>query len=551
MKKISIIFLALALLLLSLVTLVGCGHEGGRKVDISYGFEKLNEPISKDSPDTRKNVLLNGYNSYDYLELVIKDYEENTTETIYVHNIDEENNVDLVIFVKTERQITIGEGHTVTETTFELLKRVGSDGTFVYCKSVQIPGGEPLKSDAEIITKSDFDTAVQRIFTRVYRSEMVPDAESQITAAYKNSLSFNTGKVQTITLEFNGKHSETDSFVSVRFNYTTNKIHDVKFYSADGETLLETIEYRYPGNTVSAPEEINYDLFNLGHTCSGGTATCTTKAICDNCGKAYGEPAAHTEEIIPAVAATCTSTGLTEGKKCTACGTTTVAQTTVEALGHDHSEGAVVCKRCEAVALISTSDNIQEIINNLENGTEIVIGADIVLPAELEITKEIIINLNGKTISTTNATNGNGVFWVKEDGKLTINGEGTINGVCESEYDMAIWADGGEVVINGGTFTNVGAGEEDQYDLIYTKNGGKVVINGGKFISETPKWTLNKNDSTESIIIVTGGEFVGYNPAASDTENPQANFVADGYTVTSEVIDGVTVYTVVAAEVQE
>ena len=34
MKKISIIFLALALLL-SLVTLVGCGHEGGRKVDIS------------------------------------------------------------------------------------------------------------------------------------------------------------------------------------------------------------------------------------------------------------------------------------------------------------------------------------------------------------------------------------------------------------------------------------------------------------------------------------------------------------------------------------
>lgn len=41
------------------------------------------------------------------------------------------------------------------------------------------------------------------------------------------------------------------------------------------------------------------------------------------------EPTKHTEETIPAVAATCTTTGLTEGKKCSHCGEILVAQQTV------------------------------------------------------------------------------------------------------------------------------------------------------------------------------------------------------------------------------
>ena len=46
----------------------------------------------------------------------------------------------------------------------------------------------------------------------------------------------------------------------------------------------------------------------------------------------------HTAEIIPAVAPTCTQDGLTEGKKCSVCGDTIVAQQTVSALGHDYQE---------------------------------------------------------------------------------------------------------------------------------------------------------------------------------------------------------------------
>lgn len=50
----------------------------------------------------------------------------------------------------------------------------------------------------------------------------------------------------------------------------------------------------------------------------------------------------HTEETIPAVLATCTTKGLTEGKKCSVCGDILVAQKEIPALGHDYSKMEVV-----------------------------------------------------------------------------------------------------------------------------------------------------------------------------------------------------------------
>ena len=79
-------------------------------------------------------------------------------------------------------------------------------------------------------------------------------------------------------------------------------------------------------------------------TVAGYAATCTTPGLtegkkCTVCGTTTVEqttiPAkGHTEETIAGKDATCTAPGLTEGKKCTVCGTTTVAQTTIPAKGH-------------------------------------------------------------------------------------------------------------------------------------------------------------------------------------------------------------------------
>ena len=76
--------------------------------------------------------------------------------------------------------------------------------------------------------------------------------------------------------------------------------------------------------------------------------TCTEKGektyTCSACSDSYTEEVdanGHTEVIVPAVAPTCTDTGLNEGKKCSVCGTVTVAQTTVDALGHTEGETVV------------------------------------------------------------------------------------------------------------------------------------------------------------------------------------------------------------------
>jgi len=56
-------------------------------------------------------------------------------------------------------------------------------------------------------------------------------------------------------------------------------------------------------------------------TCSGGTATCTTKAVCDVCRTTYGDTAPHDYgELIPEVAATTTEFVVKEHKDCKVCG---------------------------------------------------------------------------------------------------------------------------------------------------------------------------------------------------------------------------------------
>ncbi len=83
----------------------------------------------------------------------------------------------------------------------------------------------------------------------------------------------------------------------------------------------------------------------LGHSYTAKVtkaATCTAAGIktfiCENdANHTYTEniPAlGHTEEIIPAIAATCTETGLTEGKKCSVCGEVLVAQAVIDKTSH-------------------------------------------------------------------------------------------------------------------------------------------------------------------------------------------------------------------------
>ena len=62
--------------------------------------------------------------------------------------------------------------------------------------------------------------------------------------------------------------------------------------------------------------------------------------FCDVCGEDLCTE--HVEEIIPAVRPTCTTTGLTEGRRCVICGRITLAQEIIPETGHSYEEPVFV-----------------------------------------------------------------------------------------------------------------------------------------------------------------------------------------------------------------
>lgn len=93
----------------------------------------------------------------------------------------------------------------------------------------------------------------------------------------------------------------------------------------------------------SAGFEINEKWYELSrktaHT--GGTATCTEKAVCDECGDAYGELGAHRYDAV-VIAPTCTQNGYTK-HTCSSCKDSYTDNETVKT-GHIIKYG--VCEKC-------------------------------------------------------------------------------------------------------------------------------------------------------------------------------------------------------------
>ena len=160
---------------------------------------------------------------------------------------------------------------------------------------------------------------------------------------------------------------------------------------------------------------------------------------------------------------------------------------------------------------------------------------------------DAVWNLNGHNI-TVEGTPTNGVYLNQYASNLEVKGNGVIH--CEGSYGLWNNSTTGKIIINDGVTI------EAQTHAVYAENG-VIEINGGTFkltdwadaekdANGNLKFLINCYDASytngSANIIVKGGKFYDFNPAASYGEpNGPVSYVAEGYesVMTTEMIDGV------------
>ena len=160
--------------------------------------------------------------------------------------------------------------------------------------------------------------------------------------------------------------TSTSNMTRVVENINANTINIWYNFNKYGVTLAPGTTYYYKIFIVVNGVEhqsATQHFTTKGHSHSY-SSTVTTQPTCTktgvrtykcSCGASYTETIAKTSHnsntTIPAVAATCTKTGLTEGKKCSVCGTVTVTQQTVAKKAHAEVTDKAVDATCTAAGL--------------------------------------------------------------------------------------------------------------------------------------------------------------------------------------------------------
>ena len=148
----------------------------------------------------------------------------------------------------------------------------------------------------------------------------------------------------------------------------------------------------------------------------------------------------HDEVIDAAVPATCTETGLTEGKHCDRCGEVLVAQTTASVLGHDMSDWVVVTPST------CTEDGLQR-----KDCSRCGHYEEEVIPAGHDYVDGICSVCQDVQIQGSGSCGENVTWELDVFGNLTVSGTGAVSGTDEWKNNPDIKT----VVIEGGV-TDIG-----------------------------------------------------------------------------------------------
>ena len=203
-------------------------------------------------------------------------------------------------------------------------------------------------------------------------------------------------------------------------------------------------------------------------------------------------------------------------------------------------------------ANVATYDDF---VNALNSDKRIIrLTANIDVESTLIVTRNVVLDMNGKTLSNTTDLyvenlNNWSLISVRENGSLKVTGNGTMDAKENDCYDLDV-QDGANLTIVNGTFIgNICA--------VYVSEGHADILGGTYSIKQLCEngvetahgQTINiKNENADegtATVSITGGVFKNFDPAGR-IDNPHDVLVADGYTAV--LVEGSTTdYKVVKA----
>lgn len=173
-----------------------------------------------------------------------------------------------------------------------------------------------------------------------------------------------------------------------------------------------------------------------------------------------------------------------------------------------------------------------------DNGV-LTLNADVVEHNNISINKNMTLELGNNTIYALK----DGPYI--KDATVTITGDlggdlgGIKAGITGGDVNAVSVGTGGVVNIESGDYYVYGdSTTKIGNSTIYAVGNGQINISGGTFATQYPGagnnyYVVNKQNSSEATITITGGSYVNYNPTVGDYGTGQ-KFLADGYTVQQE-----------------
>lgn len=194
---------------------------------------------------------------------------------------------------------------------------------------------------------------------------------------------------------------------------------------------------------------------------------------------------------------------------------------------------------------VDSYDSLVEAINNAADGATITLSGDIDVQQTLVVTKKLTLNLaehklyNTKDLWDAPTDNNWSLISVRENGDLTITGNGTLEAKEDDCYAVDIQDADAKVTIENGTFIG-------NITAVYV-HPGKLVIKGGSYsikqlnsnnVQDSYGLTINCKDEDyrdgTAQVLITGGTFNHFNPVNNAAEGTGTNFATSGY----ETVEG-------------